>query len=252
MFTPLLDYCLWQSLIQDWRLRWHERSRSASQVPFGFVQLEPTANPSIRWVETASRISVPNECLPGVFMAAALDFGDTVAGVHTRYKKPIADRAVLAARAIAYGETGLSYSGPVAQVGSATILDDGKHLSLKFTATDGLVLKNTAGFQFCSQKNAAECMQWSNSILFTNATSVSLGPTPGEIVLGIPPLIARGGGPPGLIRYAWSALPCNWPNLNDCAVYSKGGLPAPPFMLFVGPESSAPSPLPPCLAPLPR
>ena len=53
-------------------------------IPFGFVQLEPTANPAIRWDETAHRISVPNECLPKVFMAAALDFGDTVAGVHTR------------------------------------------------------------------------------------------------------------------------------------------------------------------------
>jgi sialate O-acetylesterase len=186
-------------------------------------------------------------------MAAALDYGDTVAGVHTRYKKPIAERAVLAARAVAYGESGLSYSGPVAQAGSATIMNGGKYVSLKF-ATDntnggGLVLRNSAGFQFCNRKNAAQCMHWSNSIEFTNATSVSLGPSPDELLIKIPPVIARGGGPPGLIRYAWDALPCNWPKREDCAVYSKGGLPAPPFMLFVGPESEAPSPLPPCLAP---
>ena len=80
-------YCLWQSLIQDWRARWHARSGATvgTQLPFGFVQLEPTASPAIRWDEVAHRVSVPNSCLPGVFMAAALDFGDTVAGVHTRY-----------------------------------------------------------------------------------------------------------------------------------------------------------------------
>ena len=38
----------------------------------------------------------------------------------------------------------------------------------------------------------------------------------------------------GLVRYSWTADPCNWPALEACNVYSKsGGLPVPPFMLYV-------------------
>jgi hypothetical protein len=91
------------------------------------MQLEPTANPAIRWDETAHRISVPNDCLPKVFMAAALDFGDTVAGVHTRYKRPIAARLVLSARAVAYNESSVAFRGPVAA--KATVLGNGDVVS---------------------------------------------------------------------------------------------------------------------------
>ena len=63
--TEATYYCLWQSMIQDWRARWHAGSNSSAALPFGFVQLEPTANPAIRWAEVAQRIDTPNDCLPG-------------------------------------------------------------------------------------------------------------------------------------------------------------------------------------------
>ena len=98
------------------RARWHAQSTSGPELPFGFVQLEPTGNPTIRWDEVAHRISTPNVCLQNVFMAAALDYGDTVGGVHTRYKKPIAARLARAARAVAYNQTDVYYRGKCANV----------------------------------------------------------------------------------------------------------------------------------------
>lgn len=49
----------------------------------------------------------------------------------------------------------------------------------------------------------------------------------------VPEAVLSEGGA-GLVRYAWTADPCNWPALEACNVYSKsGGLPVPPFMLYV-------------------
>lgn len=100
-------------------------------------------------------------------MAVAMDFGDTVGGVHTRYKKPIAARLALAARAVAYGETSLEYAGP--HPFSAKPSEDGKSLSLQFSrvgaAGDGMLeLRNltTIDFSICSVKHAAICYQWAN------------------------------------------------------------------------------------------
>eukprot|EP00040_Diaphanoeca_grandis_P022019 m.117790 g.117790 ORF g.117790 m.117790 type:complete len:536 (-) comp28606_c0_seq3:337-1944(-) len=225
-------YCLWQALIQDWRSRWHVASNTSASLPFGFVQLEPTANPSIRWDETAHRISVPNECLPNVFMAAALDFGDTVGGVHTRYKKPIAARLTLAARAVAYNENNVDYRGPVAS--SAITSADNKTITITFdyvNGTTGLALKHTTGFKVCSNKEAALCYRWANDEYFFNVTA-KIGTNPNEIILSVPPGVEMAGGP-RVIKYEFLALPCNWPTLEDCPVYSNG-LPSPPFMLYIG------------------
>lgn len=234
-------YCLWQALIADWRARWAEQSSSGAELPFGFVQLEPTANPAIRWDETAHRISVPNRCLPRVFMAAALDFGDTVAGVHTRYKRPICARLALAAEAVAYNETSVYYTGPVAAAAAPS--DDGKTLVVTFNSSGagGILLRDGGGFSVCSVKHAALCWEWANDEYFANATA-TLGTEDNQIELAIPPDFE---GPVGVVRYEWKSLPCNWPALESCPVYSKeNNLPAPPFMLGVGPSGPQP---PPCL-----
>lgn len=244
-------YCLWQSMIQDWRARWQRQSNTGADVPFGFVQLEPTANPSIRWDETAHRISTPNPCLPKVFMAAALDFGDTVAGVHTRYKRPIAERLALSARAVAYNES-VYYTGPVAAAAS-TSPDGTVTVTFDSASPAGLELRGAGGFSVCSMKNAALCYEWSNDVLFVNTTAkISSSPQNNEVVLTLSSddqkkMASLGG--VGLVRYEWASLPCNWPALEDCAIYSKeGGLPAPPFMIGVG--ANSPISPPPCIPPL--
>lgn len=241
--TTATYYCLWQALISDWRARWHERSTTAAELPFGFVQLEPTANPAIRWDETAHRVSVPNPCLPGVFMAAALDFGDTVAGVHTRYKRPIAARLARSAAAVAYQESGVYFTGPVAS--TATASPDGTSVVVTFAnpGAGGIDLRGPGGFSVCPVAKAALCWEWANDGLFHNATA-TIGAAPNEVVLSVP----AGAGPVGLVRYEWNALPCRWPALESCAVYSKeGGLPAPPFMIGVGATPGLQPP--PCLGP---
>jgi len=240
--TKATYYCLWQALIADWRTRWHTQSGTPMNLPFGFVQLEPTANPSIRWDETAHRISTPNACLDNVFMAAALDFGDTVAGVHTRYKRPISARLALAARAVAYNETDVYYTGPIAHL--ATVSADNRTVTLKFVGVEsgGIEVRSPAGFSVCGAKRQADCYKWSNDGLFVNATARP-GAVPDEVVLDVPPGMNAVGGI-GVVRYEWAALPCNWPELEKCAIYSND-LPAPPFMIGVGVAS--PLQPPPCI-----
>lgn len=94
-------------------------------------------------------------------MAVAMDYGDTVGGVHTRYKRPIAARLALAARAVAYGETSLEYAGPHPL--SAKPSEDGKSLSLRFSRPLELRNLTTIDFSICSAKHAALCYQWANN-----------------------------------------------------------------------------------------
>jgi hypothetical protein len=248
--TTATYYCMWQSMIQDWRSRWALHSNTIAELPFGFVQLEPTANPSVRWDETAHRISTPNTCLPRVFMAVALDYGDTVAGVHTRYKRPIAERLALSARGVAYSES-VYFSGPVAAEVSTSSTDGTAIVTFNSSGVGGVDLRGPGGFSVCAVKNVALCYEWANDALFVDATAtIGTSPLNNEVVLTLSPAdrqkIASLGGV-GLVRYEWAALPCNWPTLEDCAIYSiEGGLPAPPFMLAVSGAAAQP---PPCIPP---
>jgi hypothetical protein len=184
-----------------------------------------------------------------VFMAAALDYGDTIAGVHTRYKRPIAARLARSARAVAYNESGVYYTGPVADV--ATLATDGKSVTLKFKSVGagGLNLRWPGGFSVCAVKQADQCFKWSNNANFYNVTA-AMGSSLDELLLSLPPAaaakVAALGGV-GIVRYEWNALPCRWPALESCAVYSREEvmLPAPPFMIGVG-ENSSQQP-PPCI-----
>ena len=66
------------------------------------MQLEPSANPAIRWDEVAHRVSVPNSCLPGVFMAAVFLFYHYFDIILTAFFPPHASAKVTVTVAVLY------------------------------------------------------------------------------------------------------------------------------------------------------
>ena len=89
------------------------------------MQLAATGNsnvtvdgfPVIRWAQTADYGYVPNTRMKNVFMAVAMDLGDPTSpygSIHPRDKQDVGARLALAGRAVAYGDTAVYYSGPIA------------------------------------------------------------------------------------------------------------------------------------------
>jgi len=89
------------------------------------MQLAATGNsnvtvdgfPVIRWAQTADYGYVPNTRMKNVFMAVAMDLGDPTSpygSIHPRDKQDVGARLALAGRAVAYGDTTVYYSGPIA------------------------------------------------------------------------------------------------------------------------------------------
>ena len=116
----------------------------------------------------------------------------------------------------------LDLEGPVAS--SAEIAADGKSVVVTFNSVGGggIDLRSEHGFSLCPAVHAwsaAECYKWGNSANFVNSTSV-LGSAPNQVLLAIPPEVANNGGP-AVVMYEWDPLPCNWPTLEGCGVYSK-------------------------------
>jgi len=73
--------------------------------------------PVIRWAQTADYGYVPNPRMRNVFMAVAMDLGDPTSpygSVHPRDKQDVGARLSLAGRAVAFGDTTVYYSGPIA------------------------------------------------------------------------------------------------------------------------------------------
>ena len=73
--------------------------------------------PIIRWAQTANYGYVPNPRLPYVFMAVAVDLGDPTSpfgSIHPRDKQDVGARLALAGRAVAYGDSQVYYTGPIA------------------------------------------------------------------------------------------------------------------------------------------
>ena len=99
---------LFRSMIEDWRREW-----GIGKFPFLFVQLanygrvpEDSTWPELREAQ-AMALGLAN-----TGMAVTIDIGNPT-DIHPRNKQDVGLRLALAARAIAYGEQDLEYSGPV-------------------------------------------------------------------------------------------------------------------------------------------
>ena len=99
---------LFRSLIEDWRHEWGQGA-----FPFLFVQLPNFARvvENSQWPELRESQAMALG-LAGTGMAVTIDIGDSN-DIHPGNKQDAGLRLALAARAIAYGEQGLAYSGPM-------------------------------------------------------------------------------------------------------------------------------------------
>jgi sialate O-acetylesterase len=197
---PITYRKLLTTLIAEWRQRW-----GCGDFPFLIVQLanygERKVEPSegkdcaIREVQLKTAQLVPHCAL-----IVAIDLG-LAKDVHYPNKKPVGDRAALAARALAYGER-IEYSGPLFQ---SAEFKDGKAL-VSFTHVGGGLVEQggkLSGFLLCGEDKR-----------FVRAEAA----IEGSKVVVQSPAVAK----PIAVRYAWERNP-------ECNLYNRQGLPASPF-----------------------
>ncbi len=193
----LLYRKLFRSMIEDWRGEW-----GLGPFPFLFVQLANYARvpPQSTWPELreaqARALGLIN-----TGMAVTIDIGNPT-DIHPRNKQDVGLRLALAARAVAYGETGLEHSGPAFRQATP----EGSALRLWFDhAAGGLEARGGAleGFEVAGADGR-----------FVTANARIEDGT----VLVSSPQLER----PSQARYAWAADPDG--NLRNAA-----GLPASPF-----------------------
>lgn len=226
--------CTFPAMIDDWRLSFHQGSagQTSAVFPFGFVQIctdnqgSPSdAFPRLRWHQTADFGFAPNPRMKNTFMAVSVDLvdpGSPWGSIHPRYKQDVARRLILGARAVAYGEKGVSFQGPfptkVELKGNIMIIT----YSQKITVTHF----NKDVFEVCCSKKKTACdvssSGWAPAPVFnvySNIVFLTTDNCPDEV---------------SGLRYAWKDWPCDW---KACPIYSADRvLPAPPFV--VGPQGS--------------
>jgi sialate O-acetylesterase len=190
---------LFETMIRSWRELWGQ-----GDFPFLFVQLPNFGKPQrpSQWPEVREA-QLQTLTLRNTGMAVAIDVGNP-GDVHPTNKRPVAERLVLAARALVYGER-VAYSGPIVRRVTA---EDGA-LRVWFDFAEGMAGKGGAplGFEVAGADGN-----------FVEAKARVDGAT---VILS-----ADGVAEPKRVRYAWGNDPPN--NL-----YNAAGLPASPFRAAV-------------------
>ncbi|XP_036393345.1 sialate O-acetylesterase-like isoform X3 [Megalops cyprinoides] len=219
--------CAFPAMIDDWRISFHKGSggQTAPDFPFGFVQLSTSHKgsmsdgfPNLRWHQTAGYGYVPNLRMKRTFMAVALDLPDEESpwgSIHPRNKQDVAYRLTLGARAVAYGDKGVSFQGPF----PVKVLLKGDSINITYTKSVSVTRSKTI-FEICCTKAKNNCssnegwvpapiMHWGLSYIQVSAVQCR------NTVSGV--------------RYAWKDWPCD---IKACPVYSADRvLPAPPFIV---------------------
>jgi len=210
---------LFPALIRSWRT-----SLEQPNVPFLFVQLpgflEHRAEKDQRLdMDAATLAALQQPTLQGVWtdvreaqrnvwrtvahtgMAVAIDVGEPY-DIHPKRKEPIADRLLLSARQVAYGEEVEGSSPAPARIE----IDDDRFIVTFEHIGRGLVAKGASleGFDIAGQ-----------DLVLRPAQARIEG---GSKVVVWGPEVER----PTLLHYAWGGFP-------RCGLYSAGGLPATPF-----------------------
>ena len=208
-----------------------DRSRNSTAVSKRRLLLRA----QVRWGQTANVGSVPNDKMPGTFMAVAVDLGDALSpfgDIHPRYKKRMGHRLALAARAAVYADPAVpmnATTGPLV-AGAARQSDGSVRLSFR-NAGGRLRLKHGVGFEL----SGANC-DLSFPAQAANGTWIDARVTGSDD--STVTVAADGLAKPLCVRYNWynaACLPAVGPEL--CAIYGKAALdewlPAPPFIRSV-------------------
>ncbi|XP_038609330.1 sialate O-acetylesterase [Tachyglossus aculeatus] len=226
--------CTFPALIRDWRRAFHRGSRAQTSplFPFGFVQLSTMAEesrdvadgfPRIRWHQTADFGFAPNPQMPNTFMAVAMDLGDPdspFGSIHPRDKQTVAYRLQLGARAVAYGEKGLLFQGPLPA--KLQLCARQRLLNVTYGQDLRLVMRDDRIFEIscCGppDPSGARLCKWVPAPMVSTPSPSS----PRTLALSVSCPRAVSG-----LRYAWTTWPCAY---KQCPLYHpQSALPAPPF-----------------------
>jgi sialate O-acetylesterase len=182
------------TLIADWRQQWGQ-----GNLPFLFVQISSFESPEENWglLRDSQRRSLH---VANTAMAVTLDVGQRD-NVHPPDKQTVGARLALGARALAYGEPTLAFSGPLYRQTTR----DGAGLRVWFDSAEGLHSKDgtVRGFEIAGADGR-----------FVPAT----GTVQGTSVLVSSPEVAE----PMHLRYAWQ-------NFTEANLYNGATLPASTF-----------------------
>jgi sialate O-acetylesterase len=186
------------TLIADWRRQWGQ-----GNLPFLFVQISSFESPKENWglIRDSQRRSLD---VVKTGMAVTLDVGQRD-NVHPPDKQTVGARLALAGRAVAYGETGLEFSGPLYR--QTTRQEAG--VEVWFDHAEGLRSKGEElkGFELAGADG-----RWLPATAKVQGTSVLVSS----------PDVAE----PVQVRYAWQGF-------TEANLYNGTGLPASTFLAQV-------------------
>ncbi len=190
---------LFQSMIEDWRVRW-----GMDYFPFLFVQLAnfmdiPEQPQEDAWAELREAQFMALR-LPNTGMAVTIDIGEMF-DIHPRNKQDVGHRLALAAKKIAYNQD-IAYSGPLYK----SMEINGRDIELAFDHIGkGLQVKGEklTGFQIAGKDKK---FYWANAQIVGGEVFVSSDKVKSPVA----------------VRYGWAINP-------ECNLFNKNGLPASPF-----------------------
>ena len=190
---------LFQSMIEDWRVRW-----GLDYFPFLFVQLAnymdiPEQPVEDDWAELREA-QMMALTLPNTGMAVTIDIGEMF-DIHPRNKQDVGHRLALAAKKVAYGQD-LVYSGPLYKSYEV----NGSDVEISFDHVGkGLMVKGEklSGFQIAGENRK---FYWADAQIVGGEVFVSSDKVKNPVA----------------VRYGWAQNP-------QCNLYNKNGLPASPF-----------------------
>ncbi|MGC2400173.1 MAG: sialate O-acetylesterase [Acidobacteriaceae bacterium] len=187
------------ALVADWRAQW-----GLGNLPFLFVQISSFGDkPPSNWglIRDSERRTL---AVANTGMAVSLDVGQRD-NVHPPDKQTVGARLALAGRALAYGETGLEFTGPLYR----QVTRQGTDLEIWFDHAEGLNSKGdeVKGFEVAGPDGR-----------FVAAAAKVQGAT----VLLSSPEVSE----PQQVRYAWQ-------NFTDANLYNGASLPASTFLAKV-------------------
>ena len=184
-----------RTLITDWRALWKQ-----GDFPFIFVQIASyMAPPAMSWgtVRDAQRRTLE---LPNTAMVVVYDTG-MPHNPHAPEKQLAADRIVLAARALIYGEK-VEWSGPLFESAKT----EGTSMRVKFSHASGMMFKG-------GEAKGFEVAGADGKFVLATATIET-----DSVVVKAASVAA-----PVYVRYAWA-------NFTDANLYNAAGLPAAAFL----------------------
>ena len=157
-------------------------------------------------------------------MAVAMDLGDPTSpygSIHPRDKEDVGARLALAGRAVAYGDTGVYYTGPLAKSAklTPTTVESITHVEVNYDniSPKNLELRYPYGFELGCASADGSITQW----LEGSAVKV----VGNSVIIEVDNCST--GNKPAMIRYCWRTDPCTF---KKCPVYSDE-LPSPPFIM---------------------